>query len=281
MDLNKIRNILIPIDFSESSLNAFESAMSIAVKSKACVHIIHVHDNTYDVEQTSTSLPGFRFKDNKEEVLSALADFANHRLGMTPELILVEGVVSSAIVKIAEDYDCSLIIMGTHGASGFRDNFVGTNTYNVIKYASCPVLAIPTKKKCVVFRKLFFPVKPLHSALKRYGFVHNISTDDESRTLHIHCFSSTQRDDDEQLFTYLVDDLKEKLSGEPVEIFTEFNYTNNLADIILQTSEQIKSDLIILTPSIDITNKQYFIGPYTQKVIHQAKVPVLVIKRIN
>jgi nucleotide-binding universal stress UspA family protein len=279
LDLNTIRNILIPIDFSESSLNAFESALSIAEKANAGVHIIHIHDTAYDAEITSAILPGLRYKDNKEEVLNALTDIADYRLGKTPKLILLEGDVSPTIVKIAEEFDCNLIIMGTHGASGFRENFVGTNTYNVIKHASCPVLAIPTKKKCIVFRKLFFPVKPLHSALKRYGFVHNISSNNEDRTLHILCLSSTQREDDEQMLTYLVDELKEKLSDEPVEIYTQYSYTNNLADIILQTADQIKADMIVLTPSIDITNKQYFIGPYSQKVIHQAKVPVLVIKR--
>lgn len=280
MDLNTIRNILVPIDFSESSLNAFESAISIAEKVKANVHIIHVHDTTYDTDLATGTLPGFRIKDNKEEVLSALADRASHRLGKTPEMILLEGAVSSTIVKIADEYDCNLIVMGAHGASGYRESFVGTNTYNVMKHASCPVLAIPTKQKCVAFRKFFLPVKPLHSALKRYDFVHNMSANDESRTLHILCLSSIKREDDEQLLTYLVDELKEKLSSDPVEIFTQYSYSNHLADTILQTADQIKTDLIILTPSIDITNKQYFIGPYTQKVIHQAKAPVLLIKRI-
>lgn len=44
-------------------------------------------------------------------------------------------------------------------------------------------------------------------------------------------------------------------------------------------ADQIAVDLILLTPSIDITYKQQFIGPHTQRIIHQAKVPVLIMKR--
>jgi hypothetical protein len=92
-------------------------------------------------------------------------------------------------------------------------------------------------------------------------------------------FLSSYKNEDEQFFSILIDELKGKLIGEHINISTHFSFENNFVEHILTCADQLGVDLILLTPSIDITFKQYFIGPNAQRIIHQAKVAVLNIKR--
>lgn len=278
MDTNIISHVLTPIDFSESSLNAFESALAIAEKNNASFTIIHVQDNTFESDLSSSSI-NHKIADNFGDVLNALADAAHSKLGKAPRLILGEGPISASIVNAANKYACDLIVMGTHGASGFRELFIGTNTYKVIKYATCPVLIIPTKKKYRQFNNIIFPLKPLPGALKKYDLVRCMLHEKDESYLQILCLSSTKNEDDEQILEYLVDELKEKISGEPTKISTQFSFGNNIAEKVLKTADDVRADLILLTPSIDISNKHFFIGPYTQRILHHAKTPVLIVKR--
>jgi nucleotide-binding universal stress UspA family protein len=280
LESNTISHILIPIDFSESSFNAFESAVAIAEMNNASVTIIHVQDNTFESDLSNTSA-GYKIDDNSGDILNALADAVQSKLGKVPRVILGEGPISATIVNAAGKYSCDLIVMGTHGASGFREMFIGTNTYKVIKYASCPVLIIPTKKKFKEFRNVFFPLKPLPGAFKRYDLVRCMRSKNEETSLQILCLSSIKDEDDEQLIEYLVDELKERLNGEPTKIHTQYSFGSNIAEKVLKAADEVRADLILLTPSIDITNKQFFIGPYTQRILHHSKTPVLIVKRTN
>lgn len=246
----------------------------------ASITIIHVQDNTFESDLSSSSV-NHKIAENFGDVLNALADAAHSKLGKAPRLILGEGPISASIVNTANKYSCDLIVMGTHGASGFREMFIGTNAYKVIKYATCPVLIIPTKKKYKQFKNIVFPLKPLPSALKKYDLARCMLQEKDESSLEIICLSSTKNEDDEQLLEYLVDELKERISGASTKISTQFSFGNNIAERVLKTADVVRADLILITPSIDISNKQFFIGPYTQRILHQAKTPVLIAKRTS
>ncbi|MCU7549295.1 universal stress protein [Chitinophagaceae bacterium LB-8] len=276
MNTHQFNKILIPIDLSESSLNAFETALYLAECQKASVEIIYVQDNTFS-SNNPNSLFNDRLFNNYEDIFNALADTANKKLGNKPKIIIEEGLASAAIVHTAIKNNCDLIVMGVHGASGFREQFIGTNAYNVVKYAECPVLTIPTKKKCKEFKNVLFPIKPLYGTFKNIDQVLAL-TSEMNTNLQMLCLSS-YKNEDEQLFSILIEELKSKLVGERINISTQFSSGNNFADHILTCADQLGVDLILLTSSIDITYKQQFIGPHTQRIIHQAKVPVLIMKR--
>jgi nucleotide-binding universal stress UspA family protein len=276
MNTHQFQKILIPIDFSESSLNAFETALLLAERQKASVEIIYVQDNTFSAHTSNLQFNNRLFV-NYEDILHALADKAKQELGNNPEIIIEERLASAAIVQTATKNNCDLIVMGTHGASGFREQFIGTNAYNVVKYAECPVLTIPTKKKCKEFKNVLFPIKPLYGTFKNIDQVLAL-TSEMNPSLQILCLS-THKKEDEQLFSILIEELKSKLVGEQINIATHFSSGNNFADQILTCADQLAAGLILLTPSLDITHKQQFIGPNAQKIIHQAKVPVLTMKR--
>ena len=148
MNLHPIKNILVPIDFGENSLNALETAIALAKLHGATLHLLHVVDNSFDfLNHGDTYIALSSIAENSSDILQALAGSLAQKHKLLPRVLLVEGCVYQTIVKESIAHNAELIVLGTHGASGARDAFVGTNTYNVFKHAHCAVLAVPGSRK--------------------------------------------------------------------------------------------------------------------------------------
>ncbi|HZR24265.1 MAG TPA: universal stress protein [Vicinamibacterales bacterium] len=120
----KIQSILCPTDFSEPSRHAMEHAVALAQWSGARIVPLHV--------QT----PAFA-------TVPALDDPAPH---LAPGTQLIAGESpADAIAEFATSSRADLIVIGTHGASGFRHLILGSVTESVLRKVDCPVLTVPPR----------------------------------------------------------------------------------------------------------------------------------------
>ena len=277
MSLYNIKKILVPVDLSETSLNALDTAVALAKKHAAVVELLNVVENNYSiVEENNFQPPGYLT--NSSDVLTALAGAVQHASDIKPRLLQQEGNVADTIIKTSLHHQSDLIVMGTHGASGYRDGFIGSNTYNVIKNASCPVLTVPGKKKYLSFRKILFPIRPVSGALMRYDIVcHFLSSQASINVLGL-SYKNMQRET--SLLDKIIDEIKEQLELDKVRTVTGWNSGGSIADDVLLEAQQTNAELLVLTSVLDVTTKPNFIGPHTQKILHYSKLPVLSIKKI-
>src|SRR5690606_6977261 len=74
--------------------------------------------------------------------------------GLTVSQILKLGRTFNEVTIVAKDNNIDLIVMGSHGASGFKELFIGSNTEKVIRPSEIPVLAIKGDKSDVKFDKV-------------------------------------------------------------------------------------------------------------------------------
>ncbi|MCM8569302.1 universal stress protein [Gramella jeungdoensis] len=139
-----MNTILVPVDFSEYSEYALEVAASIARKQNADIVVVHMMD-----------LPeSFLTKDEKQEVFNAIyfMKLTKQRFDKfldkdyMKDIEVTQAVrnykVFSEINDVAKEYEADLIVMGSHGASGFKEIFVGSNTEKVVRTSETPVLVI-------------------------------------------------------------------------------------------------------------------------------------------
>src|SRR5687767_8328363 len=147
-----IHKILVPVDFSESSLNALETAIQIAGNNKALLQILHVSDGLAQAERTYTL-------ENERHIFDAMAGSILQNHGVKSEILFMDGFVGPTIITTASLNKPDLVVMGAHGTSGFRELFVGSNTYYVIKFSVCPVLVIPERNKWLGFSKVVYPAR--------------------------------------------------------------------------------------------------------------------------
>ncbi len=144
-----MKKILVPTDFSEEAENAAEVAAFLAKKNGAEIYLLHVMEiPTYEsnyVFQTYQDIPEglFLMKQAKQRFQEFLKKpfFKGVRV---IEAIQFERTYEN-IVKQAKEKEIDLIVMGSHGASGFKEMFVGSNTERVVRLASCPVFTVKHK----------------------------------------------------------------------------------------------------------------------------------------
>ncbi len=280
MSSYSIQKILVPVDLSEPSLNALDTAVSLAKQHDAQLYILNIKDNSfqfYDSDDPIHTLTA----ESSDDILQALAGAIQHKHDLKPKLLMKEGYVSPLIVRESFKQNCDLIVIGTHGASGYRDGFLGSNAYYVIKNSSCPVLSIPplTRPNQSGFKKVLFPIRPVSGALYRYDIACHFFNG--NAVMDVLGLSYRNFDNDTKVLESIVDEIRDQLEMTKVRSKVNWSKGTGIADDVLLFSLEEKNDLIIISSALDVTNKQQFIGPHTQKILNAAKVPILTIKKLG
>jgi nucleotide-binding universal stress UspA family protein len=275
MSAYQIQRIVVPIDLSETSLNALDTAVALAQKHGATLQLLNVNETGFDPASDDVSFPS---QAGANDVLNALAGAIQHSSELKPEVIQQEGNVTEAIIRHSLESHCDLIVMGTSGASGHRNGFVGTNAYSVMKHAGCPVLIIPPKRKFLSFKKLLFPIRPVTGALQRYDVVCHLLSGYSS--LDVLGLSYRSMEKETGVLEKIIDEIKDKLEIDRIKPRASWSNGNIISEDVLEFAQQNNSDLIVVTSVLDVTIKPNFIGPHSQKIINCSKVPVLSIKKV-
>ncbi len=142
-----VKRIFCPTDFSEPSYEALKVADEMGLHFSAELVLIHVVKpivvNPVDIEPTGFNLPMYE----KERVTSAnqaIEKVAKEKLsaGIASKTIVVQGDPAYQIVELAAEEEADLIVIATHGLTGWRKMIFGSVTEKVIRLAKCPVLSI-------------------------------------------------------------------------------------------------------------------------------------------
>jgi nucleotide-binding universal stress UspA family protein len=136
--MNK-KNLVVGIDFSQSSHNAMRHAVSIAMKTGAEVHLVWV--KTPGVVNNVTEDGGDNYL---QKVQTNLEEWKNECKMEAPQAdinaVILEGKVHVEILKYAANLPNPIIVMGTHGTSGFEEGYIGNNANRLIKDSKVPIL---------------------------------------------------------------------------------------------------------------------------------------------
>lgn len=263
-----IKNILIPTDYSEASFNALETAIVIAKRNNASLQLLHIDEAAFTLEETYTIK-------NASQIGHAIADNIKQRHGIHTTVLFKEGYIGPTIVKFALEIKPDLIVMGAYGASGHRDLFIGSNSYYTIKHASCPVLIVPEGKRWHDFNKVLFPLRPTLGAFKKYQFITDLVIQiDPDCNFDLFGVSIDRKEHDVKQVTEIANELKGTWKN-GVQYEVNYGYGKNIAEEVLDKADKSKADLIVVSSTVDVANKQFFIGPFSQRIINHARMPVL------
>lgn len=274
----KIERILAAVDFSEPSLNALDTAVSLAQKCDAELDIVHIKENMPELIGLGVTMSN-SVTDNSSSILTAVSNEIDKKSGIACSIVEKNGHAVDEIIRCAIENESNLIIMGTYGASGYRKGYIGTTVYNVIKYAPCPVLIVPTGKKWTSFYAPLLPVRPVLTSMRHYDIIREFMP--ENSVLHILGLNTPEGDLSEKELMNSLSSIKEKLKADKITANVQWTFGNLMFQHIQEHIAKNSSDLIIITPAIDVSNKPFFIGPNAHPIISHARVPILVINKAN
>jgi nucleotide-binding universal stress UspA family protein len=146
--MTTIKRILCPVDFSEASQHAIEHALAVARWSKASVSALHVYPPAGSgpswraTEDPLSDESRTRFRADISACVGTAGPDATE-----VDVLFETGIPVPEILHVAASLPADLIVMGTHGASGFEHLVLGSVTEKVLRKACCPVMTVPPRAR--------------------------------------------------------------------------------------------------------------------------------------
>ncbi|MBX7202649.1 MAG: universal stress protein [Bacteroidia bacterium] len=280
----EIRKILVPTDFSETANIALDHAVNLAQMIKAEITLLHVLSsfsfrvNLPEVSELEESHQT-RISGVVDSKLTLLADSILDNSGVRVNIMVSSGRIRDEVVRVADEIDADLIILGTHGVSGIKEFFMGSNAFRVVMEASCPVLSVRTSAQKMGFHDIVIPIDNSFHSREKLGVSVQLAKLYGS-TLHV-CGLRSHDHQDEDL------NAKFRMKMKQVEDFLvekEVNYTlqtvfcTNIAKAATDFATEKKADLIVIMNEQEMNDTGFFMGAYAQQIVNHSNIPVLSIR---
>ncbi len=141
-----LKSILVPIDFSDTSLKALQYAVPFAKQFGATITLLHVVPPPPNVaEGPYIPLGTEGTLHAAEQHLEKIAE-STIGPGFTLRALTRGGFVHDTIIGVARESEVDLIILTTHGYTGFKHLLMGSIAENIVRHAPCPVLVVREKE---------------------------------------------------------------------------------------------------------------------------------------
>jgi nucleotide-binding universal stress UspA family protein len=298
----EIRTILCPIDFSDYSRRALQYAVAIARGHKSTLVVLHVNparaaSQTSDLPISGTTMPS----DLTAEVSRFVQ--AADTAGIPVEVVVRKGTVVDGILELAAPAD--LLVMGTHGRSGFDRLILGSTTEKVLRKADCPVLAVPrgvpdSTPAPVVFHQILCPIDFSNCSRHALNYALAFAQIAGARLTVLHVMVYSMEEEAPEMYETMMSDSRlgladlrrrfeaysrERLAsavadavGAPSSVETTLAVGKPYREILHVAAEQ-HADLIVMGVHGRGPANLMFFGSTTNHVVRQAHCPVLTVRK--
>lgn len=271
-----VNKVLVPIDFSEASKLALEYSSQFCEKFNAQLHLMHVVSaGSYDkvLPDVDYSARGERLSTLLKEKLSVIANKYSSCNPKGVQVHLAEGKISREIVRISKEIDADLILMGTHGVSGFEEFFIGSNAYRVVTAASCPVLSVQEKAKGLSFKNIALcfdnTIHTRDKVAEATAFAKKFGS-----TIQIAGLVTEEAEEGRPQLNLKIKQVEEYLDEHHVNYVTQFIKGDDVAEMSMEFAKRVKADLLVIMTEQE-ARTGLFMGPAAQRVVNHSRIPVL------
>ncbi|MET3875475.1 universal stress protein [Chitinophaga sp. OAE865] len=273
-----MKTILVPTDFSDTAYNAATYAIALGNSLGATrIVLYHAYELIVPIPDVPTMIPMVNPEDLRAASLEGLEKMKRELAPLAGEgttlLTRADNTLLAATIEdVCKNEGVDLIVMGITGGSKLEEVLVGSNTIDVVKNTSYPVLIVPGSAKYKHIEKIVFaadlrkvadttPVEPLKKLLHIFNAeLHVINIDHESRH-----FST-----DTPFETLMLDTLLE-------DFHPEYHFIDNPNVVagIAEFAEENKADLILTIPKKHGLFEGIFKRSRTSKLAYQTHIPLL------
>ncbi|MBU2552829.1 MAG: universal stress protein [Bacteroidetes bacterium] len=266
--------IVVGIDFSDCSINALEHAISIARNAKAGVRMVWVNHLDYSKEIFATE-PDNVVAEATERFNELVKTYRYHLGEQKIDYVLRKGKVYREICNAAAEVKAFLIVIGTHGSSGFEEFWIGSNANRIVSSSKIPIITIrggvdihtDLKRIVVPLDSTICTREKLPMAALLAKYFHS--------EIHLLGLFTTQADDLRYRIKNYVAQAEEYLKENEIRYKIAYLEADNITDETLKYAESIKANLIAIMTEQEISITNLLLGPYALQMVNHSPIPVL------
>ena len=277
----QVKKIMVPTDFSETSKMALAHAAFLARLINAELSLVHIQANDpfyFEIPEPLLVIQDHRKLDEYiEEKLIEISQEIEEEFGIKPQYKSSRGNVANELMQLAQKEKTDLIIMGTHGAKGFEELFIGSNAHKVVELAPCPVLTVQSHATKPGFTNIVLPIdRSIHSRekvamattlAKMYG-----------AKIHILGLLNDTEENEYGKLQIVLDQVQHAVETESIPFTRHTVKGTHLAAEALKYGTTVNADLIIIMTDHESALTGLFMGPLAKQIVNHSRIPVLSIK---
>lgn len=269
-----MKDIVVAIDFSKGSTHALEYAIELA-------NLTHANVSMVWVDNLSGSEVGFaaeskelrnEAKGNFDELIEKYKAKLVHGKLVTK---VRKGRVYQELANYVKQNDCCLMIVGTHGTSGFEEFWIGTDAFRIVSSIASPVITVKHNYEIKRgYRKILLPVYNTAQTLQKVAFAADLARA-TGADINILALNSTGLKSMNRVVDANVAKVEKHLEEKGIDFIVDSINSKNIGADIIEHALKIDADLIaIMTDSQDQASS-IMLGPIAQQLINNSPVPVL------
>jgi len=279
-----VKNILFPTDFSPAAMRAFIYALHLADKHDATITTLYVYKRP-DVQAMQLPRTMMEFRDTFD-----LHEFKNYKDSIPPLRSIAEehgfahvnmqhvlepgGRIVPTILEVAKRDQADIIVMGTTGARGLKEIFLGSVAGEILEKAECPVLAVPEENKFDgKIERVGFTTSYRNLESQALLMLESLITPFQPEIYLVHVDTSHTED-----LTHHMEQLKAQMKDHPKVHFYTMDSTDFFKDLTQYLEEQ-NIDILAM-----VTQKRSFLESLfnyskTKHMSYHSTVPILSFQR--
>lgn len=270
-----MKRILVPTDFSKESENALKVAANLAKKFDSEIFLLHILDLplvTVDAMSTHSALPEAMFFMKMAHKKFKKLMRQKYLAGIKVHEKVKRHRIFEGINDACEENNCDMIIMGSHGATGFKEMFVGSNAEKVVRTAKIPVMVIKKHHDDFIVKDFVFASDFKEDNIETYKKASRLARLLEA-TMHLLIVDLPGKFHDH---SEAKERIKNFIEGSEYDDYTiNVESANTVEKGILSFCKSINADLIGISTHGRQGIAHFFNGSISEDIANHAKRPVV------
>ncbi|MGZ3884197.1 MAG: universal stress protein [Bacteroidia bacterium] len=264
----QIANILTPTDFSKTGLLAVEHAVYMARLYGAGLHLLH------SIESAGTTASDEESAKQAEKQLQDLAGKLQKEHAISVSTICRRGKPADEVIQAIGEHAIDIVVMGTHGTSGFNELLLGSNAQKIAAACTCPVITIQQQFEKPGFDRIVLPIDDSFYSRQKVDYTLLLAKKYSSK-IYLLGLINTDSVIDQEKFIIKLSAVKEAISKAEVPYEYERMEGGNLAEAAMDYSQKVKAGLVVVLSDHESDMGGPLSGAFARQIVNHSHVPVL------
>ena len=269
-----MNHIVVGIDFSKSSVKAFEYALNVASVTGSDLKLIYVkkdRDVHNVLPEGSKGLPTSiekGFKNLIEKNKEAFSGEISYRI--------FTGKIYEEVTNFAKYTESSMIIAGAHGMSGFEEFWAGNNAIKIITHANKPVITLKKnyKIKPKAIEKIVIPIDSTFETTQKVPFTIELAKKFKAQINILSLYSSRMKNIEQRVDNSTKETLALVIKS-GLRHINEKAECENITQATIDYALKRNADMISIMTEQEFSSHTVVMGSYAQQMVNQSPIPVL------
>jgi nucleotide-binding universal stress UspA family protein len=239
----------------------------LANKTGANIQMVHVINKNDIINIELHHVAKLKF----EDILQIFKGKYNSNVALS--YTIKEGKIFEEVTNLAEKFEDPLVVLSTHGASGFEELFIGGNTYKITSHSKVPVITVRKSRLYSNIDKIILPMDITFQTREKVPYTIKLAKLFNSEIHLVTLRSSKYKSVEKKLHQYGIQ-VASYIEMNKIAYKVEHLLGDNLTDITLEYSNSVDADLISIMTEQEKSVSNLLLGSYAHQMINKATIPV-------